>query len=241
MKKRIIIISALLLFTTSCSCQYNLTIEDDSFNEKISIIADNDMELSSFNQNWTVPVNKEEYNIGLDPDSNLEYAGEIYDYNISNNILTFTHNFRKNDYSMSSAISNCYDLLTITDYGTNTIISSSSKSKCFEEHEELTSLTINIKLNQHVLSHDADNVNGNVYTWNIDSSNANKKGINITYENNNEQKTTTITTTTKKSNANKTKLADYELYILCGILLIGFLIGYFICSVIVKKSNKMDD
>ena len=133
MKKRIIFLIILLLITTGCTCQYDLTIENGVYKEKVTLTADNDEEAANFNNEWKIVTDKEEYEIGLGSDGGYEPKGDLYSYNLTGNNLTFTHDFTKNEYSNSTAAYNCYKLLTVSNYSESIIISTSQKALCFEK------------------------------------------------------------------------------------------------------------
>ena len=242
MKKRIIILIFVILFTTGCSCEYNLNIENDEYKEQIILKADNDDELNQFNINWKIPTDKEEYNIGEKVGSTPTYKSDIYDYNLTDNILTFSHTFNMNSIANSSAVSNCYDLLTVKRYETATIIATSTKLKCFDSYPEMDKITVTISVDKNVISNNADYVNGNKYTWYLNKSEKDKKSINMTIDNTIETKNETETNTQKKETIeeNNTK-TDYTFYIFCGILLFVMLTAYYIFNVIKKKNDEFDD
>ena len=246
MKKRIIIISVLLLFLTGCTCEYNLTIDGDIYREEVSIIGTTTTEVSEFNKKWEVPTDKEEYNVGLDPDATVEFSSDIYEYKLSGNTLKFNHDFSLDEYQNSSAVSNCYDMLNVIKYGKNTLISSSSHATCFEKYPDIDNIKVSVKVDRNVTSHNADTVNGNIYIWNITKDNASTKSINMALDNstsqgNNTTTTSSATTTTKQAEKQSETEGKYTMYIFYGILLISFLIGYFICNMIIKRSDKMND
>lgn len=244
MKKRILMLIPILLLTTGCTCEYNLTIENDTYKEQITIIGSTPDEISSFNNKWQIPINKEEYNnINLEPDSNGGFTGEIYNYNLSSNRLTFSYNFNKIQYINSTAVSNCYDMLTITNSNNRTVISTSSNTKCFENHPPLTNIKINIKVDKPVISNNADRINGNTYTWNIDKSNANEKSINLIIGNQNneiiENNNSNDSNINIKEN-NKNPFDKYILYIFLAILALIIYFGYKWFINMKDKNNDID-
>ena len=243
MKKRILILITILLLTTGCTCEYNLTIKENTYKEEIIITGETKEEISNFNNKWQIPISKEEYNkISLESDTNGEYTGEIYNYNLSNNRLTFKYDFSKNQYINSTAVSNCYDMLTITNSNNRTIISTSSNTKCFENHPPLNNIKINIKVDKPVISNNADRINGNTYTWNIDKSNANEKSINLIIDNQTNDNENNIQSTPNNNNINnnKTMLDSYAIYIFLAILALIIYFGYKWFINMKDKNNDID-
>lgn len=236
MKKLLLLISILLL--TGCTCEYNLNIDNLTYQEEIIIKGENEEEINNLNQEWEIPIDKEEYNIGGDEDTILSSNIDTYKYQFINNTLKFNYDFTKNSIINSSAISSCYNKITVVNYDNKTIISTSPKINCFSKYPNLTKLTVNIKTDKLVINHDADSVNGNVYTWNFTKSTSSDKAINLTFEPlPNEQKPTSSSSSIVPNNSSKN---DYTLYIFSAILLVVMLSGYFIFNKI-KNKNDMDN
>ena len=245
MKKRILLLIIIILFTTGCTCEYNLDIVNDSYKETITLTADNQEELKQFNINWKIPTDKEEYDIGEKVGSTPTYESDLYDYNLSNNILTFTHTFSEDGIINSTAVFNCYDLLNIEEYDSALIISTSSKLRCFDSYPEINTINVTITVDKEVISHNADYVNGNKYTWYLKKSEKDKNPINMTINNKINEKTKTETdNNNSKNNNNNNKITnkpDYTLYIFCAILLIVMLLAYYLYNKLKSKNNEMDD
>ena len=239
MKKKILIISTLILFATGCNCEYNLNIENNVYKEEVILMGEDASEVYSFNKKWEIPVDKDEYNVGLDPQSDSIDSSDIYTYKLSGNNLTFSHNFTKNEYAKSSAVSNCYDMLTVSNYSDSIIISSSQNVKCFDRYPSLNNVTVNIKVDKKVTSNNADNLNGNTYTWQLNKNNVNNKSINLVLENKSTE--SDDSSNSSSNNVITKKEQDYTLYIFSGILLVIMLIGYFIFNKIKNKNDQMDD
>ena len=237
MKKRILIILTLLL-TTGCTCEYNLTINGNTYDEEVIIIGENVEEISQFDNEWQIPINKEEYNNMAGSDSEYNPNGEIYDYSISSNNLTFKNNFSKTNYNSSTAVSNCYNKLTLTNYNDTIILSTSPKVDCFDKYPTLTNIKVNIKVDKPVISNNADIVNGNIYTWNISKNDINNKSINLILQNNNLNKGNE----TETPNETKLKINNgrYEIYILLIIILVIAFIGYRWFIKFKEKNNNID-
>ena len=237
-KKYFILLIIILLVTTGCRCEYNLNIKDNSFTEEVILNAENNNEQSSLNNKWQIPVDKDEYNIGTDPGANNEVSSNLYDYNLNGNKLAFNHTFNLNNFKNSAAVSNCYDKLTATSYGNSIIISTTNNAICFDKYPTLSSVVINITVDRNVTSHNADKVSGNTYTWNVDRSNYNKKGINLVLENNTGSNSQNNIPNNNSNNQQTNNNRDYTMYIFAGILLVVFMIGYLIFN---KMKNKEED
>lgn len=260
-RKYIFILAITILFTTGCNCEYNLTINNNNYNEEIRIIADNETEASQFNLSWKIPTDKKEYSMVGDPDSIPEYDN-TYNYTLKNNILTFSNSFKYNEYKNSSAVSVCFERFKVSTSSNKITISTRSKIECFDEYDKLNSITINVKVDKEVIEHNADKVKENIYTWYIDKSNLTTKSINLVLQNdeedsskksdieisNNDNNSSGNLTNSSQnssssniSNHTKNNNNDYTLYIFCGILLLVMLLAYFTFNKIKNKNNKMDD
>ena len=235
MKKKLYILIMIIILATGCTCRYDLTIDNNTYKEIITLNASTNEEINDFNRKWAIPFDKNNFYSG---DSNVDssYAQSIYKYNMNNNHLIFTHDFIKNDYIDSTAVNACYKTLSISSYNGSTIISTSNKVDCFETYPNLTNLVVNITVDKEVTSNNADRVSGNTYTWNVNKNNSQKKGINLTFINDDEQKEETI-----PSNEKNIKKNDYTMYIFAGILLIIALFIYFIFNNLKNNDNEMDD
>ena len=62
----------LLLLTTGCECEYNLTIDGNTYKEEINIIGETNEEIDSFKNNWKIPIDKDKYNSISESDSNMD-------------------------------------------------------------------------------------------------------------------------------------------------------------------------
>lgn len=241
MKKRIILLIIAVLLTTGCTCEYNLTIDNNTYHEKIILTGTTSEEITNFSNKWQIPVDKEEYNsIGGDTNSGVDVTGDIYEYSKTGNNLVFNYDFTTSGINNSTAISQCYSKATITAYQDSIIISTSDKVNCFDRYAPLTNLKINITTTKQVKSHNADSVNGNTYTWNVNSTNANNKPINLLIDNSNASSSSTSSSNGSNSNIkDNTKEKDYTFYIFCVIILLVMLLGYFIFTKIKKDRDDL--
>lgn len=241
MKKRIILLIIAVLLTTGCTCEYNLTIDNNTYHEKIILTGTTSEEITNFSNKWQIPVDKEEYNsIGGDTNSGVDVTGDIYEYSKTGNNLVFNYDFTTSGINNSTAISQCYSKATITAYQNSIIISTSDKVNCFDRYAPLTNLKINITTTKQVKSHNADSVNGNTYTWNVNSTNANNKPINLLIDNSNASSSSTSNSNGSNSNIkDNTKEKDYTFYIFCVIILLVMLLGYFIFTKIKKDRDDL--
>ena len=165
-----------LLFLTGCTAEYNIDI-DNGFVEKTII---NDLsfdEVEEFRSMSSSPVY-------IDQTEESDTGGYLegikkYTTSIENNSFIQTYQFNSVDnYKRSTTLYECYSV-SVEDLDKTIKISTQSTNTCFDRYPELTNLKINIKTNNKVVRNNADSVNGNVYSWSIDSYQKKSKSIKI--------------------------------------------------------------
>ncbi len=178
MKKRkflLLIISVFLL--SGCSAEYNLTINEDTMEEDINAIFDKARE-SEYASNMEQIRRTAYYN--FDTREN-EYYTFKKDEDENNIILNYKYRYTDNNLYKSEAFSRCYykRIVNVTDdYIT---ISTDNQVACLykDGEKEIDNITVNIRTNLKVEENNADEVNGNIYTWYINDQNYTDKPINI--------------------------------------------------------------
>ena len=181
MKKLILIIS-LLFLVTGCDVNYNITIDENTFDENIvlsfskSTTSYDDISFYPDNKIPVYPTEKDKkfYN------SKIVEKSNSYDL-----IYSYKHDF--NSLKNSYFINNCYHDMRITENDDQIIINSGKNFACFIGDDGLRadSLRINITTKLDVSSNNADEVNGNTYTWIINENNYLDKEVNFTLKKNN--------------------------------------------------------
>ena len=162
---------------------YNLTIKDNEFLEEISIYGYNDYEtLKKINSNLDGNVVARKSQLS-DVASSNKISGISY-YDISKIEqsdklgLKYSFNFDQNTISDSRAINTCYKKFKVSYIDGLIKISNELGNVCFS-NKELDEININIKTNHKVKESNADFVNDNTYSWNINKENYYSKKINI--------------------------------------------------------------
>lgn len=213
------------LFLTGCSVTYNLTIDDNTFEENVvfafskSITSYSDI---SFYLNDKIPIglsdNKKFYN------SEIKDVGDGY-----NLVYNFNHeeNFIENSYF----VNNCYPNVSIINNDDTISISSGKGFNCFigDDGLKADSVKINIKTELNVLENNADEVNDDVYTWNINYSNYSSKEINLK-----------LGKDVSAINLKKVNSSSSFFAIVTLILLFVFILVYFFVQIKKKKKNKFN-
>lgn len=184
MKRKILFLLFVILLT-GCSATYDLEISDKSIDEVTSIIGNSNYvnnNLYKYYLEKPVPLSKEAP-IQSESDEKLESV-EYYDKeDLSNNGivgLKFSGKFNNDIFIDDSYILSFF----VGDYNikknNNEIeISVPTNFKAFKQFNDLENVTVNIKSKYKVKEHNADSVNGNVYTWNITRDNYNKEELKM--------------------------------------------------------------
>lgn len=222
MKKIILILSIFLI--TGCTANYQLNITEDKIEEKLSITTPKDI-LEPEILKEQVLNSKTIY-----PDQNKIYYTDIK-ADDTNYYVTFKHDHDINDFTNSKFISYCYNNNELIQDETAITLSTSGHFNCINMEDEMymDNVKINITTDLKVLENNADEVNGNTYTWNINEENYTNKPINITM-----QKKQSIKNVVKNLEGNS---ASKDLFIIYGGL--ALLLGLIILLVTIKlKSNN---
>lgn len=180
MKK--VILGILLIFLTGCTAKYNINITENNIKELINIKVSRSVLTNDEYKTLTSIINK-------------PYETEYTYYDLKskekNGILsstfTYTHSF--DNYSLSNAVTYCYDEEGMAEepifsYTDDTVkISTPKEVECFKDSDNLfnplTELKVNITTKLKVVSNNADEVDGNTYTWIINQNNYTNKPIKI--------------------------------------------------------------
>ncbi len=177
----------IVIFLTGCDLEYNLNISNDNIDE----LSQFKFVESDYNYELFYDLNDAKHFSSMDElvnnvfnDDYLAFDGEIndelYNKDKSSDGLTLNYRYNYDNYSKSSMFNYCGDMVDY--YIKNNIVNISvdNFTDCFMQDygPYLNNLVINIKTDLKVLENNADEVNGNVYTWKMNVENAvNKKLI----------------------------------------------------------------
>ena len=216
--KNILLFIVCILILTGCDIEYNLTIDNDSFDEKITLsLLKQDI---SF-ENMTDYL-KNKISISNDRYENKFYESSIYVHDNSYDLIyDYSHDF--NSFKSGFFVNNCYTDINISGNDNEISIFSGDDFRCLSPDNGLIadSAKINIKTKLEVLDNNADSVNGNTYTWNIDRNNYKTKEINLKL---------------KKVNENS---FDFSFIIYIAIPIIIFGVIFILAKNKIRKINKI--
>lgn len=218
-KYKIVLLIVILLSLTGCSFEYNIKIDTNTISEEnIVYIPNTDkndikQEVEKLVSRYTGPTNS----LGM-------YKQSVIEDN-NNFGMSYKKNYDTlNDYNNSLSFSICYDNYKLIKEKDKIVISTSKRFNCFNKYSELDDVTINIDSSLEVESSNADEVNGNIYTWNINKSNADNKPINIVLKPNTEQK-------------EKQRQLSVVLLVIAAFILLGIIV--FLIRSKGKRKNKI--
>lgn len=184
MRKKIILF-LLLLFTSGCSVDYTLSINENKYTEEISeVFIDTELYENELNARRLAFYSDSK---SLTDSLNNSIITSFPSYNRKvvknqkNNIIKYYYEFTKNNYSDSSAVKNCYDYVKVIDDDKKITITTSNKFNCLI-NTEIKNITITIKSKYKVIQSNADIINGKKHTWNITQENYDNKPIIYVYD-----------------------------------------------------------
>ncbi len=226
MKKYILLI--LIIFLSGCSATLDISINNSSTNELLSIKESKNL-FTDISYNDYINEMLEQYKVdiksyGISNIDNDDYIGIKLNKNHDNDICASINN------SKLKYISN--DLSCVKDKSrykiTGTVIYFVCDNDCFMP-PEISYGTLNITLPNKAIKSNSDSVDGNTYTWNFDNNKENK--FSLEFEINDSKKNTNIIDVNSKEN-------KYAILII--ILIIG-VIGIIVIDLYNKyKSKKIE-
>lgn len=220
MIKKLLLIFTCVFLLTGCDVTYDLTIdENEVFKEKVTIPAlkqDTNFEtLTSYLKN-KLPISISKY-------ENNYYNSQIY---VGDNYYNLIYDY---DYNLTNVVNGyfiklCFPNTNITSSSSEINVASGKGFNCMVVDENLIvdSVKVNITTELEVLENNADEVNGNTYTWNINNNNYLNKEVNIKL---------------KKSN-NSQDNVNYRL--LFGIIFCILVIGG-LCFFMYRRNKKINN
>ena len=175
--KKILLFIVCIFMLTGCDIEYNLTIDNDSFDEKVTLsLLKKDVsfeDMTNYLKN-KIPISNDRYETRFYEPS-IDVHENSYDL-----VYDYSHDF--NNFRNTLFVDSCYNDSKITRTDDKITIRSGKGFRCLNPDNGL--ITDNVKINittkLEVLDNNADEVNGNTYTWNINFNNVQNKEVNIT-------------------------------------------------------------
>ncbi|HIT22454.1 MAG TPA: hypothetical protein IAB56_05790 [Candidatus Scybalousia intestinigallinarum] len=177
MKKKILILSLFLLFTTGCNVTYQVEIYNDNFTEEAVLNAKNNEYIDEFQ---TTAKDSLEGALTEYKQSAGDGDVKVKDQSNQEDIELFVENNGKiTEYGNSVLLKNCFDLVNVLVEEDQYVLATSKGATCFDQFLNMDKLTIHIKTNHKVISHNADKKQLHTYIWEIDKNNASDKSIQM--------------------------------------------------------------
>lgn len=216
--RKLLLFIVCILMLTGCDVEYNLTIDNDSFDEKITLsLLKQDISFENMKDYLKnkIPISDERYETRF-YEASIDVHENSYDL-----VYDYSHDF--NSFKQGFFVNNCYTDISIDEEDDEINISSGQNFRCLNPDNGLVAdnAKINIKTKLEVLDNNADSVNGDTYTWNINRSNYKTKMINLKL---------------KKANENNFDFS-FIIYIAIPIIVIGILFVLAISKI--RKVNKI--
>lgn len=172
--KNIIILFICCMFISGCEATYTIDLDDNFLEETIINSSNNNDQNSMLSASKNIPAFSSDT---FDPEDTSRYDDvEYYNITSNNNALYLNYRF-KDKYELSNVALTCFPSFLYIE-GKYLRINTLSDMDCFNKYPSLDKITINVKTTKEVSKHNADYVNGNVYTWVYDKDNGGK-AINI--------------------------------------------------------------
>ena len=207
-----IILLFLFLTLVGCKQEYNLVVTDTSITEEFKITVDN-------NEDNLKRLNVKQYPLHANNDI-------LYNKKITKNgkIISaiFNYFYKPYDFVNANSFNQCFkNKKVIVDDEKYYEFNFSDMMDCMYNYN----MNINIITKNKVVSHNADKVKGNKYTWYLTDDNKDKFSIEIKIE---------------KGTA-KNILEQYKIltYVVVGIVSFGIILGVFIVIKKIRKNNKV--
>ena len=247
MKRKIILLLLIIISLSGCSINYDLNIEDDKIVELTTMTQQED---NNFSSNYIMSSYNSEYPIFIDEeflyyaptekiDGNTYYEKSI---NENNGLYTarYKANYDFNNYSKSRFLDTAYKHYAIGyDNNEKTYYIMANDLKIFSYNKNIDNITVSINLNNYeVIESNHQRKNNNKYIWSFDKNNPGT--INIKFRKISSSNQATNPNSQPQPINDNTNKHDYTMYILSGILLIIFLIGYSIYKKITGKDDSID-
>ena len=190
MKKYLIIIIFLLLLT-GCDVTYNITVDNNIEELTNFYFEESDYNYDTYYDDYggdNLPSysNINEFVDSIFNKNYLAFDGnfnnqELYNVQRINNGISLNYSYKYENFDKSSILNYCGDIVEYQAVNDIVNISVIDFSNCFLQvyGSHLNNLTINVKSDLKVLENNADEVNGNVYTWKMSKVNFYDKKLNI--------------------------------------------------------------
>ena len=235
-KNRLIIIILSVFILTGCSIEYNLDITGNEFIENINVI---DLVSEDRNKETILDDHGNYFSVfyrAPNPGNMSEFVNTFHTKTINElengYRINYTFNFSESNIRYARSINKAFNSFIVRRNSNLLLISTDNRLRLFDSYTLLTQVVVNIKTDYEITNHNADSVNGNVYTWVFNRDNYTDKSIQLegVPNRNNEQNNNQIVQDPEES------IFDSPLVVFLGFL--GFLIAI---GVVIKIRSKFNE
>ena len=160
-----------------CSVNYEVVIKNDKITEKIKII---ETDSNYITKTFDSGLNMKQIFSSIvkgDEFTNKDYNASVID---KDNEVGLNYSKTFTNFNSSDVIGQCYDSYLVEKNDKIVSIDTGDEFTCYEYYENINEINVVFKTNNKVITNNADEVNGNKYTWHITESG--NKRINFVYE-----------------------------------------------------------
>lgn len=168
MKKKILLV--LLLFTTACTANYELVYDGEALKETVVV--------EGVTKDYLLSISYALEDFDKKELVLLEETDKVFaqSYTVKDDVYTIKYNGEHipGEFTKDSLMLYCYDNVNVVEKTDTIYISafgSGLSDRCFQDY-----IDASLKTNYKVISSNADKVEGNVHTWNMENH---ADGINI--------------------------------------------------------------
>ena len=244
-RKKLILAIFIALFTTGCTVDCNLLIEDNKIKETTKFTQDETDEDDSYIYTQYLeeyPIYKNEEFLYNTPNEKIEgntYYEKTIEKNNNGYNATYKAEYKLKNYNKSRMLDTAFSNYSIgwnKDKKCYYILA--NEIKIFNENNSINKLKISINLNDYeVVESNNDSVENGILIWNFDKTT--EKSIDLQFKEKHDPKDTTKNDSNKNNN-NNNDISKNTMLIFFAIVLLTLLMLYYICNRI-KNSNKNND
>lgn len=242
MKRKVFCLIGFVLLLCGCDATYNVNISNDTISDELIINNKKDIVFSGGSNYKEIIDVYSNLEIVSDESNMNDYtsATKVDGYSYYNKIildnngdygLKFSNSFLEDDYKKTPLLI-YYGNKSIKNVGDKLYINSNTSKGCtlFDNYPYLDNLTLNVTISYNVVSHNADKVSNNIYTWYLNRSNYKNKEISVEID---KSENASVSSTFLNENQSNVLIVFLYVFLAVAIFVFGFYTYYK-----VKNSNN---
>lgn len=230
--KRLLLFLGSIMLLSGCTATYDLDISNAGISESLIISPVSVDNLDYFVPAYYNSIGEDDYDV----DINQKIEGiEYYNTSFGDNIINFNYNFTNANFLQSNIVNGFYSTFIFRKYDYDEdgvedyyLLTTTDDFSAFDLYKELDEVTVRIKNDFEVISSNADEVDGKIYTWHLSPDDI--SSINMVYDPDKEVDYRTFW--------EKVKDGEYfSVFIFALIIFVVGIIGY----LLLKKKGELRD